>query len=194
MTGTMISLFCPEAESFLLSRRVSRVCLRFVRIVFHEREDRTSAAESLKLIGASEFERETGAVEEVVCGARRQHVTRPSKGGNAGRAVHRHPASLSSDNRDFAAVHTSANPNPQIGNCRVHIGCCPRGSRRAVEEREKAVAGGGHFPAAKTVNYSPDAFIVFANDPRPLYIANLCERRRRVADVGKQDRRRHVLA
>ena len=65
-----------------------------------------------------------------------------------------------------------ANVNPEVGDRRLHRRRRQDRLPGAVEEGEEAVAQGRHLPAAEAVDHCPDAFVVRADDPCPLRIAD----------------------
>src|SRR4029077_969381 len=159
-----------------------------------EREDRASAAQPLELVLAARLQDQARAVEEVTRRAGEEDLARPGERGHPRCGVDADATGLAADDLDLAGMETDADADPELRDRGIHERPGTDRSRGAVEEGQKAVAGGRHLPPAEAVDRGADPHVVLLQHPRPRVVAELLERRGGTDDVAEDHRGEHALA
>ncbi len=114
------------------------------------------ARHALQLGDSTVAELDPRARNQVLDGARDEHLARPRLGGYACPDVHRDAADLAIDPLALARVQSGANLDTQLAHSLSDRVRAPNRTRRAVERREEAVARGIQLGAAEAHELAAD--------------------------------------
>src|SRR5262249_35983850 len=157
-------------------------------------EDRARAGQPLELVLASRLEREARALEQLAGRARDEDVAGAGERRDARRRVHGDAADLSAGELDLAGVEADPDADAELGDRGVHFRCRAHRPRRAVEEREEAVAGGVDLAAAEAPDHAADPVVVLLHQMGPGAIAEALDSRGRADDVAEHHGREYAFA
>src|SRR5215213_7390793 len=110
--------------------------------------------------GAPVYEGDARAVNEVLHGARHQNLARLGQCGNSGANVHRDATYVFTADLTLAGVQTTSHIDAQFRHPLGDRGRTPKGPRRAIECREKTVAGVLYDAPLKTGDFGMGDFVV----------------------------------
>src|SRR5712664_4118844 len=151
------------------------------------------ARDTLELARAPVVELEAGAGDEILDGARHEHLARARIGGDARTCVDGDPRDLAVDELALACVKSGSDLDPERSNCfGDRTGATDRACR-AIEGRQKTVTNGVHLAAACPAQLTANERVVLLEQLAPTRVAELGHLRSRADDVGEHNRREHAI-
>src|ERR671930_2095198 len=151
------------------------------------------ARHALQLVSAAVLELEPRPRDEVLDGARDEHLARPSLVGDAGSDVDGDPARLPAVELALAGMDARADVEAEVAEDAPDRARARDGARRAVEAREDAVACGVDLLPAEPGDLGPHGSVVACDQLAPRAVAELRRPLGRADDVGEQHRREDSL-
>jgi hypothetical protein len=113
--------------------------------------------------------------------------------GHARGDVDRDAADIVAHHLDLAGVHAGADLEIERPHCPHDLLGTAHGARRAVEQRQEAVAGGLHFAATMALQLGANSHVMRLQRRPPLAVAGRHRLFRRIDDVGEQHGRQHAV-
>ena len=141
---------------------------------------------ALEHVGAPLLEGDATAVDEVLHGARHEDLACLRQCGNPGANVHGNATDVLTTDLTLSGVQTTSHIDTQILHPLRDRGRTPKGARRAVERREKTVAGVLYDAPLETADFGVGDVVVACEQLAPTAVPEPRGMPRRIDDVGKQ--------
>src|SRR5262245_49112991 len=140
-----------------------------------QREDCARPAEPLELVVAARVQNQARTVEEIARCAGDENLAWTGEGRHPCRCVNADAARLPADDLDLGCVEPDAGSDAELRDGGIHE--CPGTNRLrgTVEEREKAVPGGGDLPASEAIDRRAEPHVVLPKHIGPRVIAEALE-------------------